>query len=254
MESLIRRLREEMGQSVRIEAGISLRHALPGFDLIYIGYNDESRLVAPEIRRTEQDVMSGISREIAPTTSEEAYSRIERANLRIERLSAPSDIEISRIAQLYRDTFQKYLFPINEATVGEIVGNSNLVLVGRNHSGEIISTLIAEHARMTVDNREMHMVELSEFATDRSYRGNGMITALQFRALEMLGGLYDPRSTVVYAESRAPWIPVNVAIRRAGFTFCGMVSQHCTIVSDRSPGMQYSGNYEDLSVWAHLPR
>lgn len=254
MEALINRLRREIGQNVRIEAEVSLRHILPGFDLIYLGFNSDSRIAPSEVSKTESEVISGINREIAPTSQEEAYSRLQRAGLRIERLSQPTEMEISRITQLYRDTFQMYLFPISESTVGEIVGNSNLVLVGRNGAGEIISSLIAEHVKMNVADRQLHLIELSEFATDRAYRGNGLITALQFRAVEMLRQLYDPNSSVIYSEGRAPWIPVNISIRRAGFNFCGILPQHCTIVSDRSPGMQYSGVYEDLSVWSYNAR
>ncbi len=222
-------------------------HATEENCLVYVGYNRQNR--KSPIRVAVVNSLGKYNQE--PVTPEYARTRVESARVRLTALETATPEEITRITDLFRASFQKYLFEINYENVGALLSDSLFTLVGRNDDGLIVSTLVAEHAQTSIAGRAIHIVELSEFATDSAYRGHGLITALQFMALDRLRELLPHQDTVVYAEARAPWIPVNISLKRAGFSNCGFIEQHCVLVGDRSPGMQYAGDYEDLVVWTH---
>jgi hypothetical protein len=240
----------EDGWNGEVEAAMEVSRVIPGYVLVYLGFNAPGRIAPVEVVAAERARLERVST-MQLTTREAAFAKLDDANLRIERLTHPSDADLLQITRLYRQAFQRYLFPITTRTVAEVVNNGNLTLIVRDSSGRIVSSLVAEHAPFAVGSRTLNMIELSEAATDRRCRGNGLLTALYLEVVDRLRGTHDPVDTIVYVESRAPWEPVNIATRRAGFELCGMTSQHCVIVSDRSPGMQYRGNLEDLGIWMH---
>ena len=234
--------------SYRVEARFDAGSAVEGYELIYLGKNAQGRMPQPAIIENELLSLREIDG-ICTTIPGMAQARVARAGYTLSRLNGYGRQEIGRLLELYQDAFQKYLFPLNEQTVGELVDSASIIIVGRDAGGRIISSLVAEHAPLAFGGKTVHLVELSEAATDRASRGHGLLTALYFRITELLREAYEPGNTIVYVEARAPWIPVSIATRRADFVRCGVLLQHCTIVGDRSPGMQYEGDYEDLSVW-----
>lgn len=244
-------LASERGWSGGVEAIIDISRVLPGHSIVYFGFNAPGRIMNSEIFRAETASADAVNQmPIVPL--QEAIARIQNAGLCLEVLPHASPEEISRITQLYQQAFPRYIFPIDETAVSDIVNNpDNLVLVARNQSGRIVSSLAAEHAVFHVGNRGINLIEVSEAATDTEYRGNGLLTALYQQIIDILHQGYDSGNTIVYAEARAPWVPANIVTRRGGLEFCGMLNQPCTIVSNRSPGMQYAGIFEDLTVWAH---
>ena len=247
--------------SYGLEAKVNLGSVLPGFYLAYIGCNTPERTIPAEVQRAEEsaireitlgNMMTGIHK-LVPITAEAAYERICQAGFRIERLTNPTADEIVLLTRLYLEAFQDYPFQINEQTIGDVVDNST-TLIARNRKGQIIASLVAEQAPLVLEcGPTINLIELGKAATDRRYRGHGLLTALYHRMIELLHEAgYSSRDTLVYVEARAPWIPVNIATGKSSPNYCGMLHQHCRILSDRSPGMQYNGNLEDLNVWAYL--
>lgn len=234
---------------IHSEAYIDLSRVIPGFSIVYLGCNEKEREIGLDIVRTEQRNIIRIN-EMPTISSDAAIELVNAAGFYIGQLENASKEEIKSITQLYQQAFQRYPFPINEQTIGEIVCNSAIALVIRNRKGHIVAALVAEHAELPIENRMVNLIEISEAATD-VYQGTGVLTALYHRMNTLLREGYNLNNTIVYAEARAPWLPINIAIRQAGFEYCGMLSQHCTIVGNRSPGMQYDGDFEDRTVWVY---
>ena len=257
-----------INQRARIEASVPFGCYIDpycrNFNVIYVGCNSLERRATETIRDAEIVDIERISRKFGPTTASAAYPRLKWEGIVTEQLRYPTADDISRILWLYRRAFQKYHFPINEESVETIEKHSIITLVARNRLKEIVALLVAEHANLPLGCADINLIKLGEAVTDRKYRKLdredtlvNLLTVLYHKMSELLRKRYSQNGTVIYSETRAPWGPVNIATRSAGFEYCGMLSQHCTIVSDRSPEMQcggkmrYNGNLEDFAVWVH---
>jgi hypothetical protein len=154
---------------------------------------------------------------------------------------------VRQLLDLYHEAYQEYTFEINSDTINDMLNNGNIVLVGRSPDGTIVSSLIAEHASVSVDGRQVHLYELSDYATLRAHRRNGLITAMQIMAVQAIRGLPHGQESIIYAEDRAAWEAVNISSHKAGLVYTGTLEKHCVLVSDRS--FAEEGRLENLNVW-----
>jgi len=239
----------EDGQ-LNVEAVVPAENAIPGYVIAYFGKNAIERTPDPETLKKEMTSLQQVCK-IPPISMREAMARLRVKNYHITALGQNRqirDYDVSRLLALYREAYERYTFEINERTVLEMLGNGNIVIVGKNAQSEIVSSLIAEHCTINLkDGRIVHLYELSDYATFRTHRRNGLITAMQIDAVNIIRRLHPKGDAIIYAEDRAAWEAVNISTQKAGFTYCGTLLQHCVLVSERSFGEQ--GIYENLHVW-----
>jgi hypothetical protein len=246
-ELLFDRLKEHIAP-YQIEATVPVDNAMHGYVMVYFAKNAPERVQQPEVLSMELESVKRIQK-IQPIGWEEAISRIARYGYTISVLNDRS-IDITRMLELYQEAYERYTFEINIQTINEILNNGNIVIVGRDKYGEIVSSLIAEYCAIELEHGKiLHLYELSDYATFRAHRGNGLMTAMQIEALKIIRRLRGAEA-IIYAEDRAAWEAVNISSKKAGLNYCGTLLQHCVIVSDRSFGEQ--GIYENLNVWAYI--
>jgi len=231
---------------MRVEARVPVDNVFPGCELAYLGSNSEERMADAAVLREELRSVRGLSRE-KEENWDDAVSRIGRGGYSVQQLNGTVNGTIPQLLELYNEAYERYTFEINENTIAGILDNGNIVLVGTDSRERIVSSLIAEHAVIEVDGRPVHLYELSDYATLREHRGNGLMTAMQMMVVDHIRDLEHGKESIIYAEDRAAWKAVNISSRKAGLHYCGTLMKHCILVSDRSFAEQ--GIMENLNVW-----
>lgn len=251
-------VRHELVESIRgdpelpydVEAVVPADNALPGYSMVYFGRNTESRTPDPEVFAAEMESV-GIISDISPVDRYPALTRVMDNGYCISVLEQPSEPDVRQMLALYNEAYQLYTFEINDDTIRDVLNNGNVVLVGRDRNGNIASSLIAEHCVLELDGREpVHVYELSDYATFRAHRGNGLITAMQIEVVNTLRAMRGEEA-IIYAEDRAAWRAVNISSVKAGMEYCGTLPLHCLLMSDRD--FDHGGEYESLNVFAVPP-
>lgn len=251
-------IKEPVAGQYCIEARIDARNVLPGYVIVYFGRNAEERMPDDETLKKEKDSVERILNTIAPISIEEARGKLEknyiisivwsnvqkREDINIAELT---DIDIDRLLELYHQAYERYTFDINETAIREMFSNGNIGMVCRNSKSEIVSCLIAEHDEIRLEQGPpVHLYELSDAATFREHRGKGLITAMKMVAVDIIKNLHHG-DAIIYGEARAAWKAVNISTRKVGGEYCGILPQHCVLVSDRN--FDEKGIYENLNVW-----
>ncbi len=234
-----------------IEASFDASNAVPGHHLVYFGRNAPQRSSPPDVLESERESVAGI-RLVHRTDYDAAVSRVRSNGYSLSRLNGDGQQEIPRLLELYHEAYQEYTFQISPKTISDMLNNGNIVIVGRGPDDGVVSSLVAEHALLMLDcGRSVHLFELSDYATFRAHRGMGLITLMQMEAINAIRQEAYGERAIIYAEDRAAWMAVNKSSQRAGLSYCGMLPQHCVIVSDRDFGEE--GRLENLNVWADIP-
>lgn len=235
-----------------IEARFDASNAVPGCDLVYFGRNATGRM--PDLMSLGREMQSVQEMIRLPrTTPDEAQRRIRESGYEMSHLVSHTSRDVSELLALYQDAYQEYTFDLSPQTISQMLNNGNIVIVARDQESKIVSSLIAEHCHIQIEKGPLvSLFELSDYATLRTHRGNGLITLMQMEAISAIRGGPGGAEAIIYAEDRAPWIAVNKSSQRAGMDYCGTLLQHCVLVSDRDFGEQ--GRYENLNVWVHNPK
>ncbi|MFH1784971.1 MAG: hypothetical protein ABH842_00945 [Candidatus Micrarchaeota archaeon] len=234
-----------------VEAVVPADRIMPGFSMVYFGRNRSERMPDPEVLKAEIDSLARMAG-IEPVTTTEAARRISDAGYAISPVdqNGAKQRDIARLLALYREAYEKYTFDITEGSMEEMLSNGNIVVVARERTTQdIVASLIAEHCTLIIDGQTVHLFELSDFATFRAHRGNGLMTLMQMDARVAIRRLHGD-DAVIYSENRAPWEAVNRSSQKAGFTYCGTLPKHCILVSDRD--FNETGDMENLHVWADV--
>lgn len=246
-QGLVEQIRGDLELPYDVEAAVPAGNAVEGCSMVYFGRNTSERMPNPEIFRAELDSVREVST-IQAVSRESAIKRTTDAGFRISDLTHPTEQDVRQLLELYREAYQKYTFEINEDTIGDMLNGNNIVLIARDEQG-IASALIAERCQLELeDGRKIWVVELSDYATLRRARRNGLTTAMQIEIVEMLRAMEGGSTSVIYAEDRAAWIAVNISSAKAGLTYFGTLPKHCILESDRD--FLEHGQYETLNVWA----
>jgi len=246
---LVEGLRQESPYPV--EASFDASNAVPGHHLVYFGRNAQSRMPPREVLASELESVAQL-RALARTPLMDALKRIEANGYSLSRLNGDGMREIPHLLELYAEAYQEYTFQLTPSAIRDMLSNGNIVIVGRDRDSEVVSSLVAEHAALGMnDGSTVHLFELSDYATFRAHRGMGLITLMQMEAIRAIRNAFGD-GAIIYAEDRAAWTAVNRSSQRAGMDYCGTLLQHCTIVSDRDFGEE--GRLENLNVWAHVPK
>jgi len=229
-----------------IEARFDASNALPGFDLAYFGHNLDPRMPDFSILNAEMSSVHRLSRRDRRDVAE-VFGRMLSRGYHVQSLNGAGNDSVPQLLQLYGEAYQEYTFEINRTTITEMLDNGNIVLTGRNSEGRIVSCLIAEHCIIEVNGENVHLYELSDYATLRDHRRNGLMTAMQIAVVSIIRQMENGPQSIIYAEDRAAWEAVNISSRHAGLEYAGTLRKHCVLVSDRS--FPEVGRYENLNVW-----
>lgn len=233
-----------------VEANFDVSNALTGYSLVYFSRNTQARLPAAESLSLELGSVRRIL-DVERIDFNDARERVIRRGYSLSRLNGDDLAEIPRLLELYQEAYKEYTFQLCPKTVSDMLNNGNVVIVARDSQSRIVSSLIAEHVELRLDHgRIVHLYELSDYATFREHRGNGLMTILQMDAIGTIRSLHHGQESIIYAEDRSALEAVNRSSQRAGMDYCGTLLQHCVLVSDRDFGEE--GRYENLNVWAHL--
>jgi hypothetical protein len=231
-----------------LEARMDADNAVRGCELVYLARNSPERSPPREVMERELGFVRGVS-SLSCEAPDDARGKVHRNGYTLAKLNGDGKLAVETLLSLYRETFSEYTFDITRDSVESMLGNGNIVMVGRDSRGGIVSSLVAEHCELPLENGQVvHLYELSDYATAREHRGKGLNTLMQIEAIGQIRSLYGS-DALIYSESRAAWGPVNYSSRRAGLSYCGTLLQHCIIVSDREFGEQ--GRFENLHVWMH---
>ncbi|MFZ5500975.1 MAG: GNAT family N-acetyltransferase, partial [Candidatus Micrarchaeota archaeon] len=180
-----------------IEARFSVSNALPGYELLYFGRNSEDRTSDDSVLRKEMDC---VRRMLALERAEpgSARGRVASAGYTTSRLNGDGQAEVGRLVELYREAYQEYTFELTPQTVSEMLSNGNVFIVGRDRNGRVVSSLAAEHVELALeDGRSVHLYELSDYATFREHRGNGLMTLMQMEVVETIRRLSHGPASVI---------------------------------------------------------
>lgn len=243
-------IKERVEGQYCIEASIDARNVLPGYGIVYFGRNAEKRMPDDETLKKEEESIKWILKNIRPISTEEVIGRLGKGYT----ISTPgfdiaklTDTDIDRLLKLYEEAYERYTFDINKTTIREMFSNGNVGIVCRNAGSEIVACLIAEHCEIELEQGpSVHLYELSDAATFKEHRGNGLITAMMRAAVNIIKNLHHGNA-IIYGEARAAWEAINISSQKIGGEYCGTLLQHCVLVSDRDFGEQ--GIYENLNVW-----
>jgi len=234
-----------------VEARVPADSVMPGFDIVYFGKNDMVRTPDENIRKKEKENVEAIRQEVSRVVPHIAMARLAANGYEISMPingNVHNELDVKTMLNLYREAYQHYTFPINETTIQVMMGNGNRVVIARDAEGQIAAALIAEECEIRLGNGQMvRLYELSDFATFRKDRGNGLMTALQIEAVRLIRRLPGGKNAIIYAEDSAPWKAVNKSSQQAGLDFGGTLPWHCSLLSDRD--VQYEGKYASLNVW-----
>jgi hypothetical protein len=233
--------------TLSIEARIPVHNAFEGYELVYFAQNSDARTQAPSVLKTELDAV----RMINGISSEEpsgVFSRLERGGYSISVLRHATERHIQTLQELYREAYVDYTFELSPQTIRDMVSNpENMFIVATDRDGNIVSAMAAERAVVEVRGADAILYELSDYATFRSHRGNGLMTAMQVFAADQLRRQPGGDMAIIFAEDRAAWTPVGISSKKAGMEYGGTLNQHCRLVADRDIGAE--GNLEDLNVY-----
>ncbi len=148
------------------------------------------------------------------------------------RLASPADAE--PMAELYRQVFASYPFPIHDPDYLAGTMAENLLYAGIWRQGELLALASAE-----IDASGGN-AELTDFATHPDWRGKGLANLL-LRRLETEMAAAGIKTC--YTIARATSFGMNICFAKGGYRFAG------TLVKNT----QIAGGLESMNVWYKQP-
>jgi putative beta-lysine N-acetyltransferase len=146
------------------------------------------------------------------------------------RLKMLEKSDVSQIAEVYKQVFQTYPFPIHDPEYLKKTMDENVIYFAILKEDELVALSSAE---IDIDSKN---VEMTDFATLPEYRGKGFATyLLKKMETEVRGMGIKLAYTIARASSRG----VNIAFGKMGYEYGGMLANNTNI----------SGNLESMNVW-----
>jgi putative beta-lysine N-acetyltransferase len=134
------------------------------------------------------------------------------------------------MAEVYREVFQSYPFPIDEPEYLLETMRTHVVYFGAWEDGKLIALSSAE-----TDEPNLN-VEMTDFATLPSCRGRGLASYL----LDLMApAMKDRGIRTAYTIARAYSYGMNITFARLGYEFGGVLINNT----------QIGGQFESMNVW-----
>ncbi|MEJ2700770.1 MAG: putative beta-lysine N-acetyltransferase [Desulfuromonadales bacterium] len=171
--------------------------------------------------RTEAEIQTARKK-----ASEEAPGAIaDRFSFRVP---TPNDAEA--MAELYRQVFATYPFPIHDPAYLRRTMAENVAYFGIWDGGRLVALSSAE---MCTASRS---AEMTDFATLPEYRGSGLAS---FLLQKMEEEMPERGVRTAYTIARAVSFGMNITFARQGYRFGGTLTNNTNI----------SGDLESMNVW-----
>lgn len=142
-----------------------------------------------------------------------------------------SDNDLSEMAELYRRVFSTYPFPIFEEEYLKSTMDNNVDYYAVRKDSRIVSLSSAEK------DMEHCNAEMTDFATDVEWRGNGLA---QILLLNMEREIEKQGIKTAYTIARAASPGMNISFSRLGYNYNGRLINNT----------QISGRLESMNVWS----
>ncbi|WP_292370691.1 putative beta-lysine N-acetyltransferase [Methanoregula sp. UBA64] len=164
-------------------------------------------------------------------TARAHYSAGYRAHLqRAYTLVEAGPDDAGMISSLYRETFESYPFPVFDPGFIKTTMEENVRYFCILHGGVIVAV-------GSCDTDTAHKnAEMTDFATDLGYRGQGLAGCL-LEAMEEF--LKRQGILLAYTIARATSYPMNVTFARAGYACAGTLANNTNIC----------GTLESMNIW-----
>lgn len=145
---------------------------------------------------------------------------------------SPAEIrDVSEVAQLYREVFASYPFPITEPEyIASTMRTNVLYRVVRDAEGHVVGAASAE------TDPDLENAEMTDFATLPGQRGLGLAQHL-LAALE--DDMAERNILNLYTIARARSAGMNRVFYNRAYTWTGTLVNNCHI----------AGQFEDMHVW-----
>jgi putative beta-lysine N-acetyltransferase len=194
---------------------------LGGSDAVFLGlYLDEQRALERQAERVAE--VLAVARAKANTSPGAGSHAV------VEETSA-SDADA--MAEVYREVFASYPFPIHEPDYLTETMNSHVRYFCVREHGRIVALSSAEM------DRSSGSVEMTDFATRPPARGRGLAVRLLAHMETAMRAQGDMETSFTIARSLSAGM--NVTFARAGYTYAGTLTNNTNI----------SGCIESMNVW-----
>jgi putative beta-lysine N-acetyltransferase len=191
-------------------------------DVTFMGkYFVAERVTEPHPQRVRQVL------EVARSKEEEAAPEAFAGELSCRRL-LPADCEA--MAELYREVFASYPFPIHEPDYLKQTMTSHVIYLGIYAGPRLVAIASAEL------DRENRNAEMTDFATLPEQRGRGLANRL-LAELEQVAAAEGIRTA--YTIARAYSFGMNITFAKNGYQYAGTLTRNT----------QISGELESMNVW-----
>lgn len=214
-------------ESLFTENGYSAEAAVPGMlrgeeDILFMGkYFCPDRLTE-EKPALVQDVLDA-AREKASTQADTSLETSFTC-----RQTRPE--EVDRMAELYRQVFATYPFPIHDPDYLKETMESHVLYYGIWEEKNLVALASAE------TDLKGQNAEMTDFATLPEYRGGGLANHLLTQMEEDVRQL---GIKTAYTIARAYSFGMNITFAKSGYDFCGTLTNNTNI----------SGGLESMNVW-----
>ena len=210
-----------------LEAGFAEEGSIPQF---YNGKETASFLgwYLDDARRKEDDPAA--LDEIISTAKQRQLPASEVSTEVTEKIFRLDPNHLDRMAEIYRQVFPTYPFPIHEPDYLLKTMQSHVAYFGIEREDQLVSLASAE---MDTDSQN---VEMTDFATLPDYRGNGFATQLLAKMEEFVR---TEGIKTAYTIARSASFGMNIAFAKNGYDFAGRLINNTNI----------SGQIESMNLW-----
>jgi putative beta-lysine N-acetyltransferase len=147
-----------------------------------------------------------------------------------------TESNISQVANLYKEAFVSYPFPITDPEYIKKTMSENFVYFGIMKDDNIVALSSCEM------DTDMMYVEMTDFATLSEYRGKGFATYLLH---DMEKEMRKRDMILAYTISRAVSYGINMVFAKMGYRYGGTLRNNTNIsVVKTDPD-----NFESMNVW-----
>lgn len=189
-------------------------------DAVFLGYY-------PDASRAADSDAATVAAVLQTARSQPAGQAPDPAPRALRQLQ-PGDVPA--LASLYRKTFASYPFPIVDPVYLRKTMASHVVYFGVFDNDRLIAAASAE------TDREVAAAEMTDFATDTAFRGQGLARAL---LAAMDHAMVRQGIRTGYTIARAVSHGMNITFARSGYRFGGTLVNNTGI----------SGAIESMNVW-----
>lgn len=213
------------GTEIHLEG---LMPAFPGVNdrlgwIASFGANTKVRTTSPGIRAEEQE----LRREAVRERPKKRSAPPDGFLVELMERSNPAPQDVLDLREIYESSFGAYLVPFTEEIVAGMIQSNRTAVVRQGKGGKIVAVSQAEMVDLEFEGELWTLIELSETACHRDFRGKGLSQLCNDLLIRTLAG---PR-TLIYTDAAANNFAVMRSSWNSGMRPFGWYDQHCRMVT-----------------------